>query len=86
MTRPFIVLGDKHSHGGTVTSASTIAKIDGKGIARRNDTVSCPIHGSNHIDEGDDTAIIENQAVARDGHKTKCGAVLIASQSNTGSE
>ncbi|OXJ26216.1 hypothetical protein CFB82_34080 [Burkholderia sp. HI2714] len=86
MTRPFIVLGDMHSHGGVVTSASGIAKIDGKGIARRNDTVTCPLHGVNYIDEGDDTAIIENRAVARDGHKTKCGAILIASQSNTGSE
>lgn len=86
MTRPFIVLGDTHSHGGIVTSASGIAKIDGKGIARRNDTVTCPIHGANYIDEGDDTAIIEHRAVARDGHKTKCGAILIASQSNTGSE
>ncbi len=43
MTRPFIVLGYKHSHGGTVASTSTLAKIDGKGIARRTDTVSCPI-------------------------------------------
>ncbi|MDS0858393.1 PAAR domain-containing protein [Burkholderia pseudomultivorans] len=86
MARPFIVLGDTHSHGGRVTSASTIAKVDGKGIARRNDTVSCPIHGPNYIDEGDDSAIIESQAVARDGYRTKCGATLIASQSNTGGE
>lgn len=86
MTRPFIVLGDKHSHGGNVTSAASIAEIDGKGIARRNDTVSCPIHGDNHIAEGDDTAIIQGEAAARDGHKTACGAALIASQTTTGGQ
>ncbi|WP_321841916.1 PAAR domain-containing protein [Paraburkholderia bannensis] len=86
MTRPFIVLGERHSHGSTVTSASSIATIDGKGIARRNDTVSFPLHGSNHIVEGDNSAIIENQAVALDGHKTHCGTVLIASQSSTSCE
>lgn len=86
MTRPFIVLGDRHSHGGNVTSASTMADVDGKGIARRNDTVSCPVHGDNHIAEGDDSAIIENEAAARDGHKTECGAVLIASQTTTGGQ
>jgi uncharacterized Zn-binding protein involved in type VI secretion len=84
MPRPFIVLGDKHSHGGSVTSAATSAKIDGKNIARRNDKVTCPIHGPNHIADGDDTAIIEEQGAARDGYKTACGATLIASQSTTG--
>ncbi|WGS49975.1 PAAR domain-containing protein [Paraburkholderia sp. D15] len=84
MARPFIVLGDKHSHGGTVTSAAVNAKIAGKNIARRNDKVSCPIHGPNHITDGDDTAIVENEAVARDGYKTACGATLIASQTTTG--
>ncbi|MEE5092658.1 PAAR domain-containing protein [Xanthomonas euvesicatoria] len=65
-------------------SASVIVEIDGKGIARRNDTVSCPIHGSNRIKEGDLTALFEGEAAARDGHKTACGVVLIASQANTG--
>lgn len=84
MTRPFIILGDKHSHGGSVTSASTIAGTSGKGIARRNDKVSCPIHGANHIADGDDTVVIEGEGAARDGHKTACGATLIASQTQTG--
>lgn len=86
MARPFIVLGDKHSHGGTVTTAAAASAIHGKGIARRNDRVSCPIHGPNHIVEGDDTMIINNEGVARDGYRTACGAVLIASQSSTGGD
>lgn len=86
MTRPFIVLGDKHTHGGTVTTASALADIGGKGIARRNDKVTCPIHGPNYIVEGDDTAIIDGSGAARDGYKTACGATLIAGQSTTGGE
>ncbi|RQT48203.1 PAAR domain-containing protein [Burkholderia cepacia] len=80
MTQPFIVLGDKHSHGGTVTSASTLSSVDGRGIARRNDTVTCPVHGPNHIVDGDDTMIVQGAGVARDGYKTACGAVLVASR------
>jgi uncharacterized Zn-binding protein involved in type VI secretion len=80
MSKPFIVLGDKHTHGGSVTSASAMSSVKNRGIARRNDTVSCPIHGTNHIAEGDDTMIVQGEAVARDGHKTACGATLIASE------
>ncbi|ODN64261.1 hypothetical protein BA763_20080 [Burkholderia cenocepacia] len=81
MTQPFIVLGDKHSHGGTVTSASTRRRRSiGRGIARRNDTVTCPIHGPNYIVDGDDTMIVQGEGVARDGYKTACGAVLVASR------
>ncbi len=75
MSKPFIVLGDRHSHGGTVTSASAVSSVQNRGIARRNDTVSCPLHGSNHIVDGDDTMIVQGQAVARDGHKTACDAL-----------
>jgi uncharacterized Zn-binding protein involved in type VI secretion len=33
MTKPFIVLGDKTDHGGTVVSASGTMTTGGKGIA-----------------------------------------------------
>ncbi|SIO06213.1 hypothetical protein SAMN05444172_0001, partial [Burkholderia sp. GAS332] len=48
----------KHSHGGTVTSASTIAATASKGIAH-NKQVTCPIHRDNHIADDDDTVVIE---------------------------
>ncbi|WP_321885531.1 PAAR domain-containing protein [Paraburkholderia bannensis] len=86
MTRPFIVLGERHSHGCTVTNASVHRQNRRQGIARGNDTVSYPLHGSNHIEEGENSATIDNQAAARDGHKTHCGTVLIASQSSTSCE
>ncbi|MGU7779700.1 PAAR domain-containing protein [Burkholderia sp. PU8-34] len=85
MTKPFIVLGDRHTHGGTVTSAATASSVDGRGIARRNDKVTCPIHGPNRIVDGDDTMIVQGEGVARDGYKTACGATLIAS-TTTGSD
>jgi hypothetical protein len=58
MTRPFIVLCEKHSHGGTVTSTSTIAATASKGIAH-NKQVTCPIRRDNHIAGNDDTVVIE---------------------------
>lgn len=58
MARPFIVLGDKHSHDGTVTSALTIAATAGKGIAR-NKKVKRTIHRPNHIADGEDTIAVE---------------------------
>ena len=85
MTRAFIVLGDKTSHGGTVIEASGQTFTGGVAVARVGDKVSCPKrgHGSNPITTGDVSLIIDGAAVARDGDKTSCGAVLIASQSAT---
>lgn len=82
MAKPFIVIGDKTSHGGTVLSGSTVSDTAGKPIARVGDKVSCPIqgHGTCQIVSGDSTVIIDGKACARDGDKTACGATLIASQ------
>ena len=80
MSRPFILLGDTTSHGGTVVSASITSDCDGKGIARVGDKVTCP--GSvTVIATGDPTAVIDGKPAARHGDKTACGATLIASQS-----
>ena len=83
MGRPFIVLGDKTSHGGTVVEASTMTETHGKGIARMGDKVTCPIqgHGTNVITSGDATMIVDGKPAARHGDTTACGATLIASQS-----
>ena len=41
MSRPFILLGDKTSHGGVVISASESSDCNGKGVARVGDQVTC---------------------------------------------
>jgi hypothetical protein len=42
MALPIVRLGDKTSHGGVVITASAIHTIEGVGIARVGDQVSCP--------------------------------------------
>lgn len=86
MTRPFILLGDKTSHGGTVIGASQTSDCDGRGIARVGDKVTCPKKGHGRVTtiaSGDPTALIDGRPAARHGDVTACGAVLIASQSLT---
>lgn len=83
MSKPFIVVGDKTSHGGTVVSGCTTATTHNKLIARVGDKVTCPQCGSNTIATGDDTMIVMGHPVARHGDKTACGATLISSQSVT---
>lgn len=81
-SRPFIVLGDRTSHGGTVVEASQVTFTHNKPIARVGDQVTCPIpgHGTTVIVEGDPTMILDGKPVARHGDKCACGAVLISSQ------
>lgn len=83
MTRPFIVIGDKTSHNGTVVAGAGTVTTHGKQIARVGDQVTCPQCGDNYIASGDATLIIAGQPVARHGDKTACGATLIAGQSVT---
>jgi uncharacterized Zn-binding protein involved in type VI secretion len=86
MSRPFIVLGDKTSHGGVVISASESTGSNGKGIARIGDKVTCPKKGHGGVTvivTGDPTMMIDGQPAARHGDLTACGASLIASQSMT---
>jgi len=86
MSRPFILLGDATSHGGTVISASRTSDCNGKGIARVGDKVTCPKKGHGHVTTiatGDPTAIIDGKPAARHGDRTACGATLIASQTLT---
>ena len=80
-----IRIGDTTDHNGTVTSAAAKTSAMGKQIACVGDTVSCPKHdhGTTTIVEGDPTWTIDGRAVALEGHKTSCGAVLIASIDST---
>ncbi|MBI5333134.1 MAG: PAAR domain-containing protein [Burkholderiales bacterium] len=84
MARPFIVLGDKTSHGGTVVGASAVTDTGGRRIARVGDKVTCPKKGhggTTVIVSGDPTVIIDGKPAARHGDACACGATLIASQS-----
>ena len=81
MGRPFIVVGDKTSHGGTVISGDQTFLVHGKAVARVGDLTSCPqCKGTFPITSGAGDMKSMGQAPARDGDRTACGATLIASQ------
>jgi uncharacterized Zn-binding protein involved in type VI secretion len=76
-----IRLGDPTSHGGKVVKVSaTHFTVDGIPVACVGDTCMCPMQGHQEcrIAEGDPHHVIDGVAVAYDGHKTTCGATLIA--------
>ncbi|MGI4844591.1 MAG: PAAR domain-containing protein [Janthinobacterium lividum] len=83
--RNVIRLGDATSHGGKVESVSaTHFTVDSIPVACVGDKCSCPIKGHDNcmVAEGDPTHVIDGVAVAYDGHKTTCGASLVASIGN----
>ena len=82
--QPFIVKGDKTSHGGTVLGGSPFSDCGGKPIARMGDMVACPLcKGVFPISQGDQSNIIDGSPVAYHGCKTACGATIISSQIRT---
>ncbi|CAB3809082.1 hypothetical protein LMG28688_06917 [Paraburkholderia caffeinitolerans] len=85
MTRPFICVGDAHTHGGVVVSGAPRSDIDGKPLARIGDRAICRIHGSVVIVSGDSNVTFDGKAVARDGDHLSCGALLIATQRDAAS-
>jgi len=83
--RNVIRLGDATSHGGKVENVSaTHFTVEGVAVARVGDLCSCPVKGHDNckVAEGDATHTIDGIAVAYNGHKTTCGAALIASVAN----
>jgi uncharacterized Zn-binding protein involved in type VI secretion len=87
--RNVIRLGDSTSHGDKVVSVSAnYFTVDGIPVARVGDLCSCPIKGHDNctIAEGDPHHVIDNVAVAYEGHKTTCGAALIATTENFGGQ
>lgn len=86
MTQPFITIGDRTSHGGTVISADPTADIHGKSIARVGDLTVCPRRGCRGIFaiiSGADDVVGMGQPYARHGDRTACGAILLSSQAVT---
>lgn len=81
---PFIVQGDKTTHGGTVLAGSPFSDCEGKPIARVGDMVACPkCRGVFPIAEGDQSNNVDGAPVAYHGCKVACGASLISSQVRT---
>ena len=85
MSKPFVVLGDKTTHGGTVISADMTSDINGKCMARVNDMTVCPrckgvfaiTTGASDVTDG------AGRAYARHGDSTACGAKLLSGQVTT---
>ncbi len=76
-----ILLGDPTDHGGKVTGSSAPRfTVGGKPVALKGDPCSCPKHGHNNciIAEGDPHDTYHGTPVAYEGHRTSCGARLIA--------
>ena len=81
MEKPFIRLGDKTSHGGTVIEADMTFVVFDKPVALAGHKVVCPkCKGTFPIVGGTPDMASMGMAVARHGDKTSCGATLIASQ------
>jgi uncharacterized Zn-binding protein involved in type VI secretion len=80
-----IRLGDPTSHGGKVVSVSAPQfSVGGIPIARVGDLCICPLKGHEvcTIMEGSLVHAVDGIAVAYEGHKTSCGATLIATVGN----
>jgi uncharacterized Zn-binding protein involved in type VI secretion len=70
--------GDNTSHGGQILTGSDRIKIKGRRAARIGGKVSWQIHGENKIVEGGTSMTDAGVPVSRDGDRTQCGSVLIA--------
>ncbi|OLS63958.1 PAAR domain-containing protein [Pseudomonas putida] len=75
--KPVVLVGHRHDcpvHGpGTVTSGSTEDVVNGRGIARVGDSISCGAV----IRTGSSDTFIDSQAVARVGDTTSHGGTLV---------
>jgi len=80
-----IYVGDDTSHGGKVLTGSSRITLDGRGAARKTDRVSCPKCGENEIGEGNEHILDGDLPLSFHGNKTRCGAILLASNGTTGS-
>ncbi|MNG06008.1 PAAR motif protein [compost metagenome] len=81
MSKGFVLLGDKTTHGGEVISASSTMIVNGKKVALVGDMVSCPKkgHGSNPIVEGSLEWSSDGKSVVVDGCHCECGCQVISS-------
>lgn len=80
-----IRLGDPHSHGGAVATASC-ALFAGKPVMPAGDTVSCSQHGQVAVNQGHPTWKMKGKAVIVDGCVTQCGCTLHTTLPNAGAQ
>lgn len=74
-------LGDTSDHGGEVITSAARWRCEGRLIARKGDTLACPIHGHQPIVEGSPDWDCEGKPIARHGDQAACGAALISGAS-----
>ena len=79
MTKGIAVIGDALTHGAVITTGSSTRFVDGKGVARIGDMVSCPQlgHGTNPIVGDPQTVFLEGRGVAMEGMSSACGATIL---------
>lgn len=75
--RPIIVLNDASVKGGRVLQGSPSTFLHDLNVARLGDSVLC-IHGPCAIDQGDETLLVDDRPVARQGDRLVCGDTLVA--------
>lgn len=80
MSGRLIVVGDSHSHGGTLDHGCANARIDGCAIVRMGDPATCPIHGPTFVATATSRVNYYGAKGACEGDALACGALLIASQ------
>lgn len=82
MSLPWIVLGDRTSHGGTVIEGEPTFDTHGKPVALVGHMTTCPLcsGGPFPIVTGAPDFLCNGRPVARHGDKTSCGASLISGQ------
>jgi uncharacterized Zn-binding protein involved in type VI secretion len=80
LSRPFVRLGDKTTHGGTVISGDPTFDIHGKAVARVGDLTVCPrCKGTFAINSGLKGMVSMEQSPACHMDATACGAKLLSS-------
>ncbi|WP_081079167.1 PAAR domain-containing protein [Burkholderia territorii] len=77
-------VGDKNESGGEVQDGSKVRVLQGRGIARKGDRVTCPKHGDNYIEDGDASKLVDGIPVALHNMRCQCGCRLISSLQNAG--
>lgn len=79
-----VLQGDRTSHGGTVISGSPQNIFYDKPVARKGDQVYCPQCKPHYfeIQEGLENCLDMDLPMAAEGHRTTCGALLIAEPSS----
>ena len=81
MSKGFVLLGDKTTHGGRVISASSTMIVNGKKVALIGDKIICPVtgHGTNQIIEASTEWSSDGRAIVVDGCRCECGCQVISS-------